>query len=124
MTDKEDRLSLFLEFFKFVVALRLEKHISHGKRLVHDQDLRIDVDGHREGQTHEHTAGIGFHGLVHIVSDVREIQDVLQLFIDLLLRKADHGAVQINIFNAVIFIIKARAKLQQGGDAPVHLHGA
>ena len=124
MTDEKDCFPLLFKFLKLMVALRLEKHISHGKRLVHDQDLRIDIDGHRKGQAHEHTAGIGLHGLIHIVSDICKIQDVLQLFIDFLLRKADHGAVQINIFNAVVFIIKARAKLQQSGNASVHLHGA
>ncbi len=58
------------------VALRLEKYVSHGKRLVHDQDLRLDVDRHRKGQPYEHTAGIGLDGLVHEVSDICKFQDV------------------------------------------------
>ena len=58
MAYKQDCFSLLLEFLKFPVTFCLKKDISDGKRLVHDQDFRIDVDCHRKGQTHKHTARV------------------------------------------------------------------
>ena len=42
-------------------ALLLELHVAHGQNLVHDHDLTVQMGGHREGQLHEHAAGIPLH---------------------------------------------------------------
>ena len=81
MADKKNGLSLLLEFFELMIALCLEKNIANGKRFIHNQDFRIDIDGHSKSQPYKHTAGIRFDGLVYIFSDIRKIQDILKLFI-------------------------------------------
>ena len=107
MAYKEDRLALFFEFFKFVIAFCLEKYISYGKGLIHDQDLRIDIDGHGKSQTDKHTAGIGFHRLIDKLTDIGKSQDLRKTFLDLLFRKAEHGTVEIHILHTGILHIKA-----------------
>ena len=62
-------------------------------------------------QTDKHTAGIGFHRLVHIFTDIGKFQNRIQLLINLLLAESNHGAIQINIFNAVILHIEAGTEL-------------
>ena len=91
--NKENRLSLPFKLVEFAVALCLEKHVADGKRLVHNQNLRIDVDGHREREAHEHAARIHLDRLIDIVSDVREREDVRKFFLDFLFGKPDHRAV-------------------------------
>ena len=120
MAHDQDRLALGFEFFKLVKTLCLEKNISYGKRLIHDQDLRIDIDGNGEGQTHEHSAGIGLDRLVNEVSDVRERKNAVQPGVDLFLRKADHGPVQIYIFKAGILPVEAGSQLQKRRDPSVY----
>ncbi len=93
MAYEDNRLAHGLKFFKLVIALCLEKDIAHGERLIDNQDFRIDVDGDRKSQPHEHTAGICLDRLVHIGTDVREREDVVHFRFDFRLGKANHRAV-------------------------------
>ena len=124
MADEQDRLAFFLEFLEFSIAFCLEKYVANRKRLIDDQDFRVDIDGNCKCQSDKHPAGIGLYRLVHIVPDIRKIQDILQLFINFFFRKTDHRSIQINIFDAVVFHVKACAQLQQGGNSAVYLHNA
>ena len=121
MADKHDGLSHLLEFLELMVALCLKEHIPHGKRLVHNQDFRLNIDGDRKSQPHEHTAGIGLHRLVHIIPDIGKFQDFRQLGIDFPVRKAHHGTVEVHIFDAVIFHVKTGAQLQKRRNPPRHM---
>ena len=56
MRNKENCLSLFLELFKFVIALSLEEYVSNRKRLINYKNLGIDVYGNRKRKSHKHTA--------------------------------------------------------------------
>ena len=51
---EEHRASGFLELAYAREALALERLVAHRQRLVHDQHVRVHVDGHREGQAHVH----------------------------------------------------------------------
>ena len=53
---KQDRLAFFFEILKFAVTFCLEKNVSDRQCLIHDQDLRIDIDGNGKCQPHKHTA--------------------------------------------------------------------
>src|SRR5699024_8780100 len=93
VADKKDGLSLGLKLFKFVVAFGLEEHIPHTQGLIHNEDLRIDIDSHRKSQPHKHTAGVHFHRLVDIIADICKSKDILEARIDLFFGKSDHGTV-------------------------------
>ena len=94
-------------------ALRLEKYISDSKGLIHNQNFRINVDGDRKRKTHEHSAGIHLDRLIYILADIRKGQNVIELGFDLILCKADHRAVQIDILNAVVLHVEAGSQLQE-----------
>ena len=122
MADKDNGLAHLLKFLELMIAFRLEKDVSHRQSLIHDQNLRIDIDRHRKSKAHEHTTRICLHRLIDVLSDIRKFQNRVQLLIDLLLCKADHSAVQIDILNSVIFIIKTGTKLQQSRNPAIHGH--
>ena len=84
MAYEQDCLSLLFKFFKFVIAFCLKKDVSHGQRLIHDQDFRVNVNGNRKGKPDKHTAGIHFNRLMDIVTDVRKGKDIIQSCVDLL----------------------------------------
>ena len=77
VADKKDGLSLGLKLFKFVVAFGLEEHIPHTQGLIHNEDLRIDIDSHRKSQPHKHTAGIGFHWLMNKLANISKCYDIV-----------------------------------------------
>ena len=124
MAYEQDRLALLLEFLKLVITFRLEEHVADGQRLIHDQDLRLDIDGQRKSQTDEHTGRISFHRLMHKVPDIGKRQDIIQLRINLLFGKTDHGAIQINILQSGIFRIETCPQFQESRDPSVYVHFA
>ena len=113
MRDKKDRLSGHLEFIKFMKALCLKEYVSDGKRFIHNQNFRINVDGNRKCKPHEHSAGIHLDRLIYIFADIRKGQNVIELGLDLILSKADHCAVQIDILNAVVLHVEAGSQFQE-----------
>ena len=121
MADKDDRLALRLEILELFITFCLEKHVSDRQRLIDNEDLRINVDRHRKRQTHKHTAGIRLARLVYKFADIRKFQNIVQSCIHLLPGESHHHAVEIYVFDAGVFHVKARAKLQQRRDSPVNL---
>ena len=73
MADKNDGLSHLLELLKLVIALCLKENISYRQRFIHNQYLRIDIDGQRKSQPYKHTAGIGFDWLMYIIPNICKI---------------------------------------------------
>ena len=117
---EQNGLTHFLELLEFSVTFCLEKYITYGKRLINDQDLRIDIDGHRKSQTHEHTTGVCFYRLMDKLSNICKIQDRLQLGINLLSGKTDHTSVEIYILKSGIFSVKSCSKLQKSGNPSIY----
>ena len=78
MADKKNGFSHLFKFFKFPVAFCLKEHITYRKRLVNDQNFRINVNGNCKCQTDKHTAGIRFYRLINKISDICEVQDILK----------------------------------------------
>ena len=72
MTDEHNGLAHLLEFFEFMITFCLEKYVTDTQSLIHDQDLRINIDRNSKSQTHEHTAGISLHRLIDVISDIRK----------------------------------------------------
>jgi len=59
MTHKQHRPPFHGHIAHLPQALLLERRIPHRQHLVHQQDLRVQVGGHREDQAHVHAAGNG-----------------------------------------------------------------
>ena len=67
-------------------ALLLEGGVADRQHLVDDQDLRLEVRGHGEGQAHVHAARVVLHRRVDEPLDLGEGDDLVELAVDLLLR--------------------------------------
>ena len=65
-----------------------EVDVAHGKRLIHQKDLGIDMDRDCERQAHRHAAGIRFHWLIDESADFGECCDFVVSTIDFLARQA------------------------------------
>ena len=118
----QDRGSALADFLHPAIAFGLKKYVAHGQRLVHDQNLRLHIDGQRKSQPYKHTAGVSLDRLVHEIPDLREVQNIVQLRLHLFFRVTHHGAVHVYIFNSRVIHVETGAQLQQGGNLSVHLH--
>src|SRR5438445_10998151 len=64
-------------------ALLLERGVPYREDLVDNEDLRLEVSGNGEGQTHIHAARVPLHRCVHELLYPGEVHDLLQLPVDL-----------------------------------------
>ncbi len=102
-------------------ALALELGVAHRQHLVHHQDLRLQMGGHREGQAQVHAAGIALDGRVDELLHFGEVHDLVELALDLGAAHAQDGAVEVDVFPAGQFRMEAGAHLEQGADPAVDL---
>ncbi len=114
--DEEDGSALSSDPLHGVEAFALEIRIADGENLVDDQDLRLEVGGDGEGEPHLHAARIALDRGVDEFLYAREIDDLVELAIDLLLPHAEDGAVQVDVLAAGQLGVEAGADLQQAGD--------
>ena len=67
------------ELVNLLKAFFLEGGIAHGQNLVDQQDVGIHVDGHREGQAHDHAGRISAERLVdEFMADAGEFDDLVK----------------------------------------------
>ena len=55
MADQDDGATLGLQLGEPVQAALLERVVADGQHLVDEQDLWLDMDGHRETEPHVHS---------------------------------------------------------------------
>ena len=65
--------AFLLQLIHPMIAFCLKEDIADRKRLIDNQNLRINRDIQRKGQAHKHSAGVGLHRLVHEVSDIGKV---------------------------------------------------
>ncbi|MBV6391880.1 MAG: hypothetical protein KPEEDBHJ_01096 [Anaerolineales bacterium] len=116
--------TLLLHLANAVQTFLLEGGIAHRKRLIHDQNIRVNIDGGGKGNAHIHAAGIGLHRLVNKLSDVGKGDNPSDAFLDLIPAHAEDGGVRINVFASAKLGVETRAQLQQGGNPSVDLDSA
>ena len=122
MANEKNCFSHFLELFEFTVTFCLEENITHRKSFIHDQNLRININGNSKSQSYKHTAWICFHRLIYKITDIGKIQNRLQLGINFLPGKANHTSIQIHILNPGILHIKAGSQLQKSRYPAIYRH--
>ena len=70
-------------FVHLAQAFLLERRVADGQHLVDDQDLRLEVRRHGEGQPHVHAAGVALDRRVEELLDLGEGDDLVELAADL-----------------------------------------
>ena len=113
MAYKQYRLSRLFEFLEFVIAFCLEKDIAYRQCLIYYQNLGININCHRKSQSHEHTTGISFAGLIYVIPYIRKSKYGIKSFIYLFLGESHHGSVEIDILDSVIFHIESGTQFKE-----------
>ena len=75
VTHEEDGFSFGFEAPHTIETSMLEDQIPHRQCLVYQEDVRVDVNGHRTRESHEHPGGIGLDRPIDKIADLREFQD-------------------------------------------------
>ena len=98
--------------------------VADGQGLVHQQNFRVHIDSHSEGQPHHHAARISLDRLVDEVANLGEGFDVLVALVDLPGGQAKNGAVEVDVVASGEFRVESRAQFEQRRDAPIHRDGS
>ena len=125
MADEKYRTSAAFGYFLHLAqTLLLELRIADGEHLVDDQDFRLQMRRHREGEPHLHAAGIALDRRVDELLDPGEVDDLVELSPDLGAAHAEDGAVEIDVLAPGEFGMKAGADFEQAGDAALDGHAS
>ena len=117
VADEEDRPALLGHVLDLAQALLLEPDVADGQHLVDDQDLGLEVGGHREGQPHVHPAGIVLDRGIEEPLDLGEGDDLVELAVDLRLLHPQDRPVQVDVLAAGQLEVEPGPHLQQRADA-------
>ena len=118
--DEDQRHAAVLHLLNLGHALRGELLVADGKHLIDQQHVGIDVDGDGEAEADVHAGGVRFDRLIDEIGDAGERDDLVEARVDLLARKAEHDAVDVDVLAAGDLGMKAGAELDQRGHAAVH----
>ena len=102
-------------------ALLLKGRVADGEHLVDEQDVGLEVRGHRECQLHVHAARIALDRRIDEAVDFGELDDLLEAAFDLRPAHAEDCAAQKNIFAAGELGVKAGADFEQRSDPAANL---
>ena len=114
---EKDRDLPLPQLFEFADAAVRKNRIAHRKGLIHDQNIRIDVNGGGESQPDIHAARILFHWPVDEVADLGERLNQRQVALHLGAADAHDLAVDENVFAAGELRIETRAQFEQRGHS-------
>ena len=116
--DEEDRAAAGPEAVEVLEALLLEVSITDREHLVDQEDLRLQVHGHREPEAHIHAGRVVLDRGVHEVAEAGELDDRVVVALHLAQPKAEQRAVELDVLAAGVLGLEARAELQERGDPP------
>src|SRR6266478_4372778 len=118
--DENDRHTLPLELLNPPDATLLEEDVADRESLIHDQDVRVHMNGDGKCQADKHAAGVRFHRPVHEVTDLRKLFDRGYSFTGLCVGEAENRSVEENVFATGEQGIESGAQLQERGNPPPH----
>jgi hypothetical protein len=114
--DEDERRAPVDDLADPLEAFLGEEDVADGKGLVDDEDVRLDVDGHREREAHHHARGVGLDRLVDEVADVGEGGDLAHPLRHLGMGEAVDGAVQVHVLRSGEVRVEPAAELEERGD--------
>ena len=82
MADEQDGPTRLGHPAHLAKAFVLKRLVTDGQHLVHDQNLRIEVGRHAEGQPHAHPRGVAFDWRVEKFLDFRKCHDFVEFSAD------------------------------------------
>src|SRR5437773_7906269 len=112
------------DFVHLRKAFLLKLRVAHGQHFIDNEDLRIQVRGHRKCQSHIHATRVMFDGRFEKFLRSREINNLVKLRVDLAPAHAQDCSVQINILTASKIRMKAGANVEQASYFAVQFGAA
>src|SRR5207237_9719591 len=106
-------------FVHLCKAFLLKLGVAHGQHFIDNEDLRIQVRGDGESQTHIHTTRVMFDSRFEKFLGARKTYDFIKLRVDLAPAHAQDRSVQINILTSSKVRMKAGADVEQASYFPV-----
>src|SRR5947207_7295874 len=98
-------------------AFLLELGISDSKHLINEKDLRFEMGGDSECQSHIHARRITLNRRVEECLDLCKGDNLVEFFADLIAAHSKDRAVEIDVLAAAQFGMKTCANLKQARDA-------
>jgi hypothetical protein len=121
---QHDGLAAPSELADLVEALAGEGLVTHRQHLVDQQDVRVDVDGHREAQARVHARRVGLDGRVDEALQLGEGHDVVEALLHLPAGETQHDPVDGDVLAPADLGMEAGAQLDEGRDAAAHHQAA
>ena len=78
MADEDHGAAFTLDVGHAAEALALELGVADGKDLIDDEDVRLEMGGHREGQSKVHARRVPLDRGVEELSEAGELDDLVE----------------------------------------------
>ena len=99
-----------------------EVDVADRQSFIDQENLRINVDGDREGEANHHAARICFDRLINELADFGKLGDVREPAVYLFGGESEDRRIEIDIIAAGKFGIEARTQFQECGDPAIHVY--
>ena len=117
MAYEQDRPAFSGDIAHLAQAFALEFRIPYRQDFVDDQNVRLEVSRHGEGQAQVHSARVVLDRGVEEGLDFGELNDLVELAVDLGPLHTEDGPVEVHVFAAGKLRMEARADFQERTDA-------
>src|SRR5439155_17583983 len=118
---EDDRLLGRAELADLGEAFVLEVLVTDREHFVHEENVRLQMHGDRETETHVHAARVGLHRRIEEAADVGELLDRRHRAVHLPARETEERAVEVRVLSAAEVRVESGADLKERGYATVHL---
>jgi hypothetical protein len=112
---QKDGLARRPEFLHPRVALHLEPLVADRQRLVHEQDVRLDVGRDREGEPRRHARRVGPNGRVDELLQLRPLDDSWSPAPHFGAREAEQRALEHDVLASRQLAVESEAELEKRG---------
>ena len=120
MAHEDDCFALFLKLLDAPNAPVLKDRVAHRQSLVHQQQVRVDVNGGGERQADKHAARVRLHGLIDEVADLGKRLDGWDAGANLLGRESHDGPLHHDVLAAGELRVEPRAQLEERRHPALH----
>src|SRR5262249_1808038 len=108
----------FRNLVHFSKALFLKFNIPYCQNFIDNQNLRLEICSHCEGETHIHSRRIMFHGCVHELFHLCKSYNVIKFGPNFSLRHAEDRAIKEDIFSPGELGMETSSDLKKARYAP------
>ncbi len=118
MRNDQKTCSQLAKFPNSLEALVLKIRIANSQCFVHDKDVGSKGSSHGERYTQLHSARVGAHRLIEVLTNLGEFLDRAYQVINVLLRKSHQSGCMVNILSPRKVRTETHAELKQSGYPP------